>query len=291
MASIHATIHDIQSEAYLLDAYGVFWLSNLQGLFPKSKETMQQLVLNGKIVGILSNSSQRARSEIQKIAKHGVVQGTHFHFLITSGEVAAITFKNKDLPFETPHNSFWVFGRDHPRYASYTALFEESCYTETAELEKADFIYISIPHINGEDQIDPEVFRNDVQKLVQTGLWMVCANPDRCAHEGSPPKLVVRQGSIAALYEEMGGKVFYIGKPHSLVYSHAMKCFQQYNIHLPSQVVMVGDTVETDIQGANAFQMKSALVLKTGITAERLKKQSLEAIIEKDPPNYLLEQF
>lgn len=52
---------------------------------------------------------------------------------------------------------------------------------------------------------------------------MICINPDLFAHEGNPPKPVVRQGSIAAIYEELGGPVFYLGKPSDLIFAEAMK--------------------------------------------------------------------
>src|SRR5262245_7458182 len=88
--------------AILLDAYGVFWGGNDCGLLPGSKEVMGNLLLQGKIVGILSNSTQLASKEINKLKLHGLIQGKHFHFLITSGEVARSIFLNEKLPFETP---------------------------------------------------------------------------------------------------------------------------------------------------------------------------------------------
>ena len=35
----------------------------------------------------------------------------------------------------------------------------------TSDIDEADFIYISIPHINGEDQENPELFREEIEKL------------------------------------------------------------------------------------------------------------------------------
>lgn len=54
-------------QGILLDAYGVFWGGNAFGLLPGAKEVMQQLVAKGKIVGILSNSTQLAAKEIDKL--------------------------------------------------------------------------------------------------------------------------------------------------------------------------------------------------------------------------------
>ena len=62
----------------LLDAYGVFWGGNEYGLLPGSKDAMETLILNGKIVGILSNSTQLVSKEMSKLEHHGISQGKHF---------------------------------------------------------------------------------------------------------------------------------------------------------------------------------------------------------------------
>lgn len=279
----------------LLDAYGVFWAGNNSGVFPGSKEAMEKLVSAKKTVGILSNSTQLASKEINKLQKHGLMQGKHFHFLLTSGEVAKQVFTKGQLPFKTPGNKFWIFGDIHPRFSSPLTLFENSSYEETKELSSADFIYISIPHIDGEDQIHPNVFLDKIKKLRATKLPMVCANPDRFAHEGTPPKAVVRQGSIARLYEEVGGRVFYIGKPYSIVYEVAMELFQETGISRPEEILMIGDTPETDIRGANNFKMPSALTIETGIMADRIKEQELNIdnlqLPLRDQPNFIIKRL
>jgi HAD superfamily hydrolase (TIGR01459 family) len=279
----------------LLDAYGVFWNGNSLGLLPGSKETMEKLVSNGKIVGILSNSTQLAAKETRKLQKHGLIEGQHFHFLTTSGEVAKQIFCHERLPFATPKKKFWLFGGIHPKFSSHQDLFNNTLYTETPHIQEADFIYISIPHIDGEDQTDPELFREQVYKLKNSGLPMVCTNPDRFAHEGQPLQAVVRQGCIASMYEECGGQVIYIGKPSNLVYEAAMQYFVKQNIVTPEQVLMVGDTPETDIRGAGHFGMSSALVTQTGMMADRISQRGLENVLQDFPqhdfPNFFIERL
>ncbi len=282
-------------EGVLLDAYGVFWGGKSCGLFPGSKEVMETLVSSNKIVGILSNSTQRSQSEMSKLKKHGLIQGIHYHFLITSGEIAKQTFASEKLPFETPKKKFWLFGGIHPHFSSPLGLFEGSPYTETKDVSCADFIYISIPHVDGEDQTDPTVFLEEVKQLRETNLPMVCANPDRFAHEGSPPRAVVRQGSIAQLYEDLGGHVVYIGKPYAAVYTSALAFFEKEGISRPEKIVMIGDTPETDIRGANTFGLASALTTKTGIMAERIQKHYFEKkhvqLPLSDTPQFFIERL
>ncbi|MFV0339164.1 MAG: TIGR01459 family HAD-type hydrolase [Parachlamydiaceae bacterium] len=282
-------------EGVLLDAYGVFWGGNAYGLFPGSAETMAQMLSQGKVVGILSNTTQLAEKETTKLEKHGLHLGQHFHFLITSGEVARSIFLSERLPFATPHHKFWMFGEAHPRYSSLDATFAGTVYRQTDDIQEADFIYIAVPHINGEDQVDPELFREEVKKVVPKKLPMLCPNPDKFAHEGNPPKVVVRQGSIARLYKEMGGEVFYIGKPHEAAFTVALEQFRNRGISQPKKLLMVGDTPETDIQGANQAGMASALIVKTGIMAERISHVGLESAFKdlppEDLPTYVIERF
>ncbi len=279
----------------LLDAYGVFWGGNDVGLLPGSTEIMKKLVASGKIVGILSNSTQLASKEISKFLLRGLIYGEHFHFLITSGEIARDVFLNDKLPFKTPTNKFWLFGGVHPRFSSHEPLFKDSTYLETSDINEADFIYVSIPHIEGEDQVDPEVFRGEIERIAAKNLPMVCPNPDQFAHEGNPPRAVVRQGSIAKIYEEMGGQVFYTGKPHNEAYAMALDQFRKYDVTNPSEILMVGDTPETDIRGARRFGMPSTLVIQTGIMADRIAHHGLEnalsALPVLDSPNYLIKRF
>ena len=132
-------------------------------------------------------------------------------------------------------------------------------------------------------------------KLKRKDLPMVCANPDRFAHEGKPPKAVVRQGSIAAIYEEMGGQVHYIGKPDNQAYSIAMKSFLQLEIFNPAEILMVGDTPETDIRGARQFGMSSALITQTGMMADRISRQGWENVMRNlsanDHPDFFIGRF
>lgn len=278
----------------LLDAYGVFRGGN-NSLIAGAKAAMQNLVENGKVVGILSNTTQVNTKEISKLATLGLFEGVHYHFFITSGDVAKGLFKTQSLPFATPQKKFWLFGKEHPRFSSHHILFQESAYVQTEQLEEADFVYISIPHINGEDQEDREVFRDEILRLKKYQLPMVCTNPDRYAHEGSPLRAVVRQGSIAAMHEELGGKVFYIGKPSKLMFAQAMEYFARYKITSVKDVLMVGDTPETDIRGAVSSGMPAALLTRTGIFADKVSVQGLQESIQQlapdEMPTFFLESL
>ncbi len=128
----------------------------------------------------------------------------------------------------------------HPKFTSHHEIFKDTEYSETRSLQDADFIFVPVPQINGEDQTDPKAFEHELKKITDISLPMVCANPDLFAHEGNPPKSVVRQGTIGKIYEEMGGSVFYIGKPYPLAFQTALKKFRQHGLIDSTKILMVG---------------------------------------------------
>ena len=282
-----------QYKAFLLDAYGVFWGSSKLGMLPGAKETMENLTSSGKKIGILSNATQLASKFEEKLNSHGVKKGTHYDFLLTSGEITKKLLTSQNLLFPTPTQTYYLFGSDHPNFPSHSILFQNSSYQQTDSLDKADFIYIHIPHINGIDQEKTEAFLKIVEEATKKKLPVLCSNPDQFAHEGSPARLVVRQGSIAKMFENKGFEVTFIGKPYQPAYKEAFLQFK--GLFLPEEILMIGDTPETDIRGAKEFGMATALVTKTGIMHERLKENSFDSVVNKleknDQPQFFIERF
>jgi HAD superfamily hydrolase (TIGR01459 family) len=242
---------------------------------------------------VLSNSTQLVFKEEEKLVKHGVYKGVHYHFLLTSGEVTRKLLLSERLPFPTPQKKYGLFSSDHPHFSSHLALFQGSRYCQTMNLEEADFIYIPIPHINGIDQEKAEIFLGQIQEAVNVGLPFLCANPDHFAQEGQPPRLVVRQGMIAHMLKGQGAEVYFIGKPFPDVYVKALQLFGE--TIQPAEVLMIGDTPETDIRGARQMGMASALVTKTGVMKERIIDTKAISVISQlphhDQPNYIIERF
>jgi HAD superfamily hydrolase (TIGR01459 family) len=271
---------------FLLDAYGVFWGSSETGMLPGSKEMMKRLTTQGKRVGILSNSTQLASKEKDKLHKHGVEEGIHYHFLLTSGEATRELLLSGQLPFPTSRMGYHLFGLDHPRFSIQT-LFEGSGFKRKERTEEADFVYIPVPHFNGFDQTDPLLFLTHINEYAAKKVPFLCANPDHYAHEGSPKRLVVRQGMIAHLLQDRGAEVHFIGKPFPYVYQRALELFSIE----PQKVLMIGDTPETDIRGAKHAGIATALVTQTGIMRERIEENGLPQLPLNDTPDYFIRRF
>jgi HAD superfamily hydrolase (TIGR01459 family) len=135
----------------------------------------------------------------------------------------------------------------------------------TQNIEVADYIFCTSYH----DQDEDLSYYNEIfLKPIQRGVIMICANPDIEAMRGDKRKYCA--GYFARLYESMGGEVIYTGKPEVIIYDTLASRINGFD---KSKALMIGDSVETDIKGANNFGIDSALVL-TGNTGHRLKKLS-----------------
>ena len=79
---------------------------------------------------------------------------------------------------------------------------------------------------------------------------MLCTNPDLIVHRGS--KVEYCAGSVAAVFEKLGGKVVYFGKPYPEIYNFCIKKNER--------VLAIGDNIRTDIKGANKMKFDSLFI-------------------------------
>ena len=121
-------------------------------------------------------------------------------------------------------------------------------------------------------------------------LPMLCANPDLVVNIGT--ELYECAGTFAALYEQMGGRVIYFGKPHKPVYE---TCFEYLGKPEKSRICAVGDSFHTDITGANRFRIDSVINLigihwEEVVTAGKADPAKLEALLESQntQPIYMM---
>ena len=98
------------------------------------------------------------------------------------------------------------------------------------------------------DRTGPDADRAVLLEGRTRGLKMLCADPDRviwqdgARHPGP--------GALAADYEEEGGEVLWIGKPHPQVYDFARRLLGEAggSIQEPD-ILAIGDGISTDMQG------------------------------------------
>ena len=110
----------------------------------------------------------------------------------------------------------------------------------------------------------PEDYRELLARAAARRLPMVCANPDIVVRWGG--RLVWCAGALAEIYQTLGGKVIYGGKPHAPIYDLALKRINAIaGAEIPrSRILAVGDGVKTDIAGANAQGIDALFIFGAG---------------------------
>lgn len=95
-----------------------------------------------------------------------------------------------------------------------------------------------------------------------SGAQLVGTNPDLLIPDGD--RLIPETGPLLSYLEAASGKTATVlGKPHSLAFSLALDL-----LDLPvSEVVMVGDTLYTDMAGATAYGLRSIWLNERGLPA------------------------
>lgn len=124
----------------------------------------------------------------------------------------------------------------------------------TRDLNEADFLLLTPYLDSGEDL---EQFQDLFKQAIKNQMTALCANPDVQVINGESFRYCA--GYFAQQYSNLGGDVQYFGKPHKNIYQFALK---QLNKNIPlNRILMVGDTIDTDILGAHQAGIHSALVL------------------------------
>ena len=90
---------------------------------------------------------------------------------------------------------------------------------------------------------------------VGRGVVMHCLNPDRLVIRGGVPEACA--GALADVYEALGGRVAWYGKPHKAIYEHALHLADD---PAPDAVLAIGDGLHTDMLGAARMGFDSVFV-------------------------------
>jgi HAD superfamily hydrolase (TIGR01459 family) len=121
-----------------------------------------------------------------------------------------------------------------------------------ASLESADYVVCS--GLFDDTTETPESYRDMLAAMRARSLFMVCANPDIVVERGDT--LVYCAGALADAYAGLGGEVLYCGKPHAPIYDAALvtaAALRGGRMPERKRVLAIGDSVRTDLRGAQAF--------------------------------------
>ena len=85
-------------------------------------------------------------------------------------------------------------------------------------------------------------------------------------------------GTIAKIFESLGGETIYFGKPHKEIYR---MCFSE-----KERVVAIGDNLNTDIKGANDMKIDSIFISNGVHRSEFTEENELNNLSSKYKVNF-----
>lgn len=232
----------------LCDVWGV--IHNGRESWPEACDALARFNDGHGQVVLISNSPRPAPGMIAQMDALGVPRAS-WGAVVTSGDATRM-----ELARRAPGPA-WIIGpdRDWPLY--------EGLGLQTVD-SAADAAFISVTGMVDDETETPEDYREQLATGVDRDLELICANPDRVVQRGD--KLIYCGGSLADLYESLGGRVTMAGKPYGPIYDLALKEAEGL-LDKPvdrSRVLCIGDGVVTDVLGANR-QALDCLFIAQGI--------------------------
>jgi HAD superfamily hydrolase (TIGR01450 family) len=240
-------------KAVFFDAFGV--LKNHQGLIPGIVNTFEYLDQKGIKYYLLTNDSSRSPEMLaQWYQDRGVYQVTADKIL-SSGMLAMEYFKVKV---------------SNGNAVAYLGTESSAHYIETAGLKTVAVKNIDLNNIDDIESfafLDDEGFNwnEDINKAInllrKKNMTVVVANTD-INYPVSQNDISVAVGSLADMVEKIIGKSFIrFGKPDAQMFLLAYeRALQDIDVKR-NEILMVGDTLYTDIIGGNKFGLDTVLVL------------------------------
>jgi len=220
-------------DTFFIDLWGV--IHNGVKLYPTAIKVLKNLNKLNKRFVLISNAPRPSKNVKNFLLKLKMEENLTEN-IFTSGEAAL-----KSLQKNIYGKNFFHLGpaRDNSLFAG----FEKN----KRELDFADFILCTGFFDRKEDSLSyyESLLKN------YTHIKMICTNPDLVVYRGEKQEYCA--GTIAKIFNELGGQVIYFGKPYPDIYNF---CIQK-----DERVLAIGDNIRTDIKGANTMKFDSLFII------------------------------
>lgn len=241
-----------QYDAIFFDAFGV--LKNYNGLIEGVAETIYKLHNDQKQIFILTNDSSRSPFELAKRYQQQGIDLITEENMISSGMLA-----REYLQLKIKKGTIAYLGTKN------SAHYVENLGLPTlpiSEVQPENFSDISALVLLDEEGFNWESdLSKSINLLRHKNIPVVVANTDR-TYPVSNNQINIAIGGIANMLEDIVGKRFIrFGKPDVPLFIYAYEKLSAIKSIPKDKILMVGDTLHTDILGGNKFGIHTALVL------------------------------
>ena len=238
-------------QLFYVDLWGV--VHNGVSLHKEAIKTLKEITKKEKDYVLLTNAPRPNIAVKSFLEKLGMEKEIRDH-VFTSGE-AALNYLKKNLL----NKRFFHVGP--PRDFD---LFKDFEKMKSKKIENSE--YILCTGLFDEHSEDLNYYKDLLEKNVNQK--MICTNPDLIVDRGNVRELCA--GSVAMVFEKIGGEVVYFGKPYSEVYNQSTN-------NKNKKILSIGDNLNTDIKGANLLNYDSLLILN-GIHKNEIEKKGIEKV-------------
>tara|TARA_B100000683_G_scaffold25906_1_gene23589 strand:- start:763 stop:1581 length:819 start_codon:yes stop_codon:yes gene_type:complete len=239
-------------QLFYIDLWGV--IHNGIKLHDEAINVLKQISKKNKDYVLLTNAPRPKSSVKVFLEKLGMEKEISDH-VFTSGE-AALNYLKKNF-FD---KNFFHIGP--PRDFD---LFKDFKKNKLINIEKSD--YLLCTGLFDDHDKDLIFYKNLLEKHLKKK--MICTNPDLIVDRGTTREFCA--GSVAMVFEKMGGEVVYFGKPYPEVYNQSIN-------NKDKKILCIGDNLNTDIKGANLLNYDS-LIISNGIHKLEIKEKGIEKIV------------
>tara|TARA_B100000963_G_scaffold330485_1_gene320611 strand:+ start:314 stop:1132 length:819 start_codon:yes stop_codon:yes gene_type:complete len=241
-------------DLFYIDLWGV--IHNGVKLHQKAINVLDELLNRDKRFVLLTNAPRPNQTVKNILQKMGMAKDLREH-VFTSGEAALNYLKKNFLS-----NKFYHIGP--PKDFDLFSSFEKNNCKNIEESE-----YFLCTGLFDKQDKDLNYYQNMFDKHVDKK--MICTNPDLIVDRGEVRELCA--GSVAMVFEKMGGEVIYFGKPYPEVYNQSTE-------NKNKKILVIGDNLNTDIRGANLLNYDS-LLISNGIHRNEINNKGIQMVAKE----------
>lgn len=249
-------------KAVFLDSYGV--IKNYRGLIEGVQETLDYIQARGIEFRILTNDASRSQEQQAESFLRLGLKGIPAEKIVTSGMMA-----KQYLQLKIKGGKVAYLGTANAAHYIMQANLES---VAIADLDKHDLNDIKAMVFLDDEGFDWNFDINRTVNLIRKkNMPIIVANSDNL-YPVSHNDVSIATGGIAKLVESIINKRFiHFGKPDTQMFNFAFEDINRYSEYNKEDILMVGDTLHTDILGGNKFGIKTALVLSGNTSASEME--------------------